>query len=153
MRLNLACGDDRREGYVNVDLRADVADVVASVDKLPFADDSAEEVVAFDILEHFPSFRTADLLSEWHRVLKPMGALTLKVPNMLALSEWIVAGKQPRLIIRNIMGGHRWGPDGAWDTHHTNWTPTTLREDLAQAGFQVVREDHALNMTFEAVKP
>lgn len=150
MRLNLGSGDERRESYVNVDLRADVADVVASVDRLPFADCSAEEVMALDILEHFPVFRTTDLLDEWHRVLVPWGDLKIKVPNILELSRYIVEGRSPELIIRNIYGGHRWGPDGAWDAHHTGWTPDTIARTLEANNFRVLAVHGGLNMLVEA---
>lgn len=151
MRLNLGSGDDRREGYINVDLREDVADVVASVDRLPFPDRCSEEVLALDLLEHFPVFRTADLLDEWHRVLVPGGRLVVKVPNIFELSRYIVEGRSPELLIRNIYGGHRWGPDGAYDTHHTGWTPDTLANTLTANGFRVLANHGGLNMQVEAV--
>lgn len=151
MKLNLGSGERCMEGYVNVDLRTDVADVVASVECLPFADDSAEEVVALDLLEHFQVWKTQDLLDEWKRVLKPGGTLTVKVPNLLELARYIVDGRSVDLVVRNIYGGHRWGPDGAWDTHHTGFTPSTIRATLETAGFQVRRIDESLNMTVEAV--
>lgn len=53
LRLNLGAGDDRREGYLNVDLRVETADLVADVRALPFAAGSADELLAHDVLEHF----------------------------------------------------------------------------------------------------
>lgn len=161
MRLNLGCGDLRREGddWINVDFRADVADVACDCANLAFvADSAADEVLALDLLEHFPAARTEAVLAEWCRVLRPGGTLTVKVPNLLRLSRAIVSydglGKQGAAgaLIRNIYGGHRWGPDGAWDAHHTGWTPTLLAEALDKAGFDVAGCDDELNMTVTAVK-
>ncbi|MFI5342577.1 MAG: class I SAM-dependent methyltransferase, partial [Candidatus Methylomirabilales bacterium] len=90
MKLNLGCGDERREGWVNVDLRFDIADVVADVRHLPFADSSADEMLAQDILEHFSVDETLSILREWGRVLIPEGFLTLRVPNMHKLAQGIV---------------------------------------------------------------
>jgi ubiquinone/menaquinone biosynthesis C-methylase UbiE len=157
IRLNLGSGDDRREGYVNVDLRPEVADVVCDVKKLEhWGDATVDAIVAEDLLEHFPTTETNAILEEWARALRPGGTLTVKVPNMLALAEAITAytraGKDEavRCLIRNVMGGHRWGPDGAWDTHHTNFTPALIQVALEAAGYEVLSNDMALNMRLTA---
>lgn len=152
LRLNVGGGADHRAGYINVDLREDVADVVAPADQLPYDDGTVSEILAMDILEHFPPFRTQDVLAEWRRVLAPGGRLTVRVPNLLALAKAIVNDTAPVLMIRNIYGGHRWGIDGSLDCHHTGWTPLLLFQELANAGFTVVDSDSQLNMTFDAVK-
>jgi glycosyltransferase involved in cell wall biosynthesis len=153
LRLNLGAGDDRKDGYLSVDLRSDVADVLADVTRLPFADESAAEIFASDLLEHFPATKTALILAEWHRVLAPGGKLTLRVPNLLALAKLLVEHPHTRDdVIRNIYGGHRWGPDGAWDTHHTGWTPAMLHEQLDRAGFLVMSDDGEPNHTVTAMR-
>ena len=151
-RLNLGAGDDRRDGFVSVDLRDDVADVVCDVRKLEhWGDASVDEIVAEDLLEHFPAGETNAILEEWARALRPGGLLTVKVPNMLALSEAIAAyAKAGKLgavacLVRNVYGGHRFGPDGIWDTHHTGWVPAQLHDALTMAGFEVLSDDGALN--------
>ena len=151
--MNVGGGDDRRPDFLTVDLRSDVADIVAPADQLPVADGSVEEILATDILEHFPAQRTGAVLAEWLRVLEPGGKLTVRVPNLLRLSEWIVAGKRVEDAIRNIYGGHRWGPDGAWDTHHTGWTPRLFESLLVDSGFWFDEIDDALNMTAVCYKP
>lgn len=153
LRLNVGGGADHRAGYVNVDLREDVADVVAPADRLPYDDGTVSEILALDVLEHFPAFKTQDVLREWKRVLEPGGKLTLKVPNMLALAQAIVDNNAPALMIRNIYGGHRWGEDGELDCHHHGFTPFLLFQELVNAGFVVVESNDELNMTFEAVVP
>lgn len=146
LRLNVGAGDDRREGYLSIDLREDTADVVADVRALPFPDGAVEEVMANDVLEHFWRDHTAGILAEWRRVLRVGGTLRVKVPNMLALAQHI-DGPYHDSIVENIYGGHRWGPDGAYDTHHWGWSPRTIQRDLAAAGFDVVENDQQLNMT------
>jgi SAM-dependent methyltransferase len=151
VKLNLGSGDDYREGYVNIDLRDDCgADEVGDVGKLRFGDGEVDEIVAADLLEHFPAYRTLDVLAEWRRVLRPGGRLVLKVPNLLELARWIVDRANVRLVVRNIYGGHRWGPDGSWDAHHTGWTPDMLEEDLRAAGFRVLTNRGGVNMWVEA---
>lgn len=153
MKLNLGCGNDYRQGYVNVDLRTDCeTDLVSDVTKLPYEDGEVDEILALDLLEHFPVFRTLDILSEWRRVLKLGGLLAIKVPNLEELSKALLARARPDMVVRNIYGGHRWGPDGAWDTHHTGWTPSMIRRDLELGGFRLLSNDVGLNMTVKAAK-
>ena len=147
MRLNLGCGADRRDGYVNVDLRADVADHVGDVARLDWLDDgTVDEILALDILEHFPAARTADVLAEWRRVLDFDGTLIVRVPNLHMICSLIVEGRMLEALIRNLYGGHRWGPEGAWDSHHTGWVPAMLEAELVKAGFAVESNDGELNM-------
>jgi SAM-dependent methyltransferase len=149
LRLNVGAGAARVEGWLSVDLRPDVSDVVADARRLPFPDGAADEILASDVLEHFPLGESYPLLAEWRRVLKPGGLLTLRLPNLLALAQLIVAGSAERAIV-NIYGGHRWGPDGAWDTHHTGWTPAGIEQLLRHAGYHVESNDGAPNMTVRA---
>ncbi|MEX2658108.1 MAG: methyltransferase domain-containing protein [Acidimicrobiales bacterium] len=153
LRLNVGAGDDRRPGYLSIDLRTEVSDVVASVEALPFPDRCVAEVLAMDILEHVPVFRTQELLAEWHRVLLPDGVLRCRVPNLDALASLLLGGHDVAEVIENVYGGHRWGPDGAFDAHHHGFTPATFQESLALAGFVVVDLDHEPNMTATAVRP
>ena len=78
-RLNLGCWNDYREGWTNVDM-APPADVVCdlSVVPWPFADESYDEILAADILEHLPDFTA--FMNECHRVLRPGGVLEVIVP-------------------------------------------------------------------------
>jgi ubiquinone/menaquinone biosynthesis C-methylase UbiE len=153
MRLNLGAGDDYREGFVNIDMRDDCgADLVCDARTLPYPDNSVEEILALDFLEHFSKFQTDALLAEWHRVLRPGGTLSVKMPNLHVLAVQLAYWHEhpsPQLddLINCIYGGHRWGPDGAWDTHHTGFTPTTIALVLQKAGFDVLSCDHETNMT------
>lgn len=148
--VNVGSGDDRRPGYVNVDLRPEVADVVADAAELPLTDGSAREVLARDVLEHVSTWQVPVLLAEWWRVLAPGGRLVLRVPNLEVLARWLVEDRSSPEVVRNIYGGHRFGPGGAWDAHHSGWTPGMLSEQLARAGFRVVANDGDANMTVVA---
>src|SRR5229473_1988515 len=104
MKLNLGAGDDRREGYLSVDLRPDRSDVLADVRKLPFRCNSASDVLVLDILEHVPPSFTMPVLQEWFSVLEPGGQLTLRVPNLYQLARWIANDYQVDAAIKNIYG-------------------------------------------------
>ena len=81
-KLNLGAGEDRREGYINVDWN-DLAkpDVNHDLNKLPypFDDNTFDEIFASHILEHLD--KPFLIMKEFHRLLKPGGKLILKVPH------------------------------------------------------------------------
>lgn len=84
MKLNLGCGPDVREGYVNVDYQ-DTRDGVTSVDlsqlPWPFDDDSVDEILMLDLLEHFPYNLTERILNECWRVMKVGARIEIQVPD------------------------------------------------------------------------
>lgn len=81
MKLNLGCGKDTREGYVNIDmLPGPGVDVVLDLNtcKLPYQSDSIDEIYLSHVLEHIID-RYAFMI-ECHRVLKPKGSVIVKLP-------------------------------------------------------------------------
>ena len=92
MRLNVGCGDDVRDGYVNVDFRKTRGSVLAvdlSIFPWPFDDESAEQILMLDFLEHFPYSMTGLILGECYRVLHPDGEVVIQVPDGGLLSRVI----------------------------------------------------------------
>jgi SAM-dependent methyltransferase len=76
VRLNLGCGSQPEQGWVNLDA-ADIpgVDVVHDLDAFPwpFKDGEAEEIKAFDVYEHVND--PLGFMAECHRVLQPGGLL------------------------------------------------------------------------------
>lgn len=81
MRLNLGSGDTPLANYENLDIKNG-----QSIYPLNYPDNSADEVRASHVLEHFPHHQTMDVLREWVRVLKPGGWLKVAVPDF----DWII---------------------------------------------------------------
>lgn len=80
MKLNLGCGDKKREGYCNVDLCGEPdlrCDLTAF--PWPFEDNSIDEVFSEHFLEHVLDFEKT--VREIHRILKPGGIMHFKVPH------------------------------------------------------------------------
>ena len=97
LKLNIGCGLNKLEGYDNVDIDENVdPDVIAPAHKLPYDDNSADEILASHVLEHMPHGinidqpesvchpNVSDALKEWYRVLKLGGRLEIRVPNLAA---------------------------------------------------------------------
>lgn len=80
-RLNLGCGQDYREGWLNVDAVAAVEpDLACDLNDRPwpFPDESFELIVCSHVLEHLDDYEWA--LEECARILKPDGRLRVKHP-------------------------------------------------------------------------
>jgi predicted SAM-dependent methyltransferase len=86
VKLNLGCGQNRLDGYVNTDREPAVEpDVVMDLEQFPwpFEDDSVDEVVAKHVLEHVGA--TADLfigvMQELYRVCSSGALIHIAVPH------------------------------------------------------------------------
>lgn len=79
-KLNLGCGDDIREGYINID-KYIKADKQVELNKIPypFETNSVDEILALNVLEHLNN--PYDILLEWHRICKPGAKIILAVPH------------------------------------------------------------------------
>lgn len=80
MKLNLGCGKDIREGYINIDrFPGNGVDIVCDLnDGLPFKNEQFDMVYASHILEHVIDIH--NVVQEIYRVMKPEGILEIKVP-------------------------------------------------------------------------
>jgi predicted SAM-dependent methyltransferase len=87
-KLNLGCGTDIKEGWVNLD-SAEIAgvDVVHNILNipLPFNDGQFNLIVANDILEHVDYI---PLMKELHRILKDGGILHIRVPHFTRVKNF-----------------------------------------------------------------
>ena len=139
-KLNLGCGWDHREDYLNVDIHAfHKPDLVADVTKLEMLPSGAySEVIAQDVLEHLPRQSTVEVLRGWSRLLRPGGTLHLRVPSVIDLAELMKRPEnqtieQQELLIQCLFGTQAYTED----CHYTTFTEPVLRHYLAQAGLVV----------------
>ena len=144
LKLHLACGHDYDDSYINVDLYAPddaQCDVRFDVTKLPYEDNSVDEIKAFHIIEHFHFFEIQEVLKEWHRVLKPGGRLYLETPDFLETCRAFVEGSPMmpiedfRVLLYGHFFAHPWVPG---QTHKFLFTEGQLRTNLGWAGFKTV---------------
>lgn len=88
-KLNLGCGNDIRQGWVNLDLYPiSGVDVVHDINQLPlpFEEKTFDYILCQDILEHI---EYAPLLAELHRILKKGGILEIRVPHFSSRFNFI----------------------------------------------------------------
>lgn len=90
IKLDLACGDNKKEGFTGVDItQTSSTDVVWDLMKFPWpwVDESVDEIHCSHFVEHLPMVEVEgkDLFfkffDECHRILKPEGTMTVIVPN------------------------------------------------------------------------
>ncbi|MFN3531093.1 MAG: glycosyltransferase [Candidatus Brocadia sp.] len=111
IRLNLGCGTDIRQGYVNIDQRRiKGVNQIADVSNLPYKSESVVEVLANDVIEHFPREQTEAVLNEWIRVLRPGGILKIQCPDVRTLANGLISNVIPvNEFSRRIYGGQNYG--------------------------------------------
>lgn len=92
LKLNLGCGSNKIEGFVNIDTEASCKpDVVCNfiTNKLPYKTSSVEEVVLFHTIEHISKRFHPTILKEIHRVLKLGGSFIVSYPEFLkCVDNW-----------------------------------------------------------------
>ena len=86
MRLNLGCGFDRREGYVNVDNQPLCEpDILADLETFPwpFENNAASEILLVHVLEHLGELRETylQIIQELYRVSAPGASIIITVPH------------------------------------------------------------------------
>lgn len=84
MKINLGSGYKRIDGYINIDGDSNCKPdflVDLEKDKLPFEDNSVDEILAHHILEHIGN-GFFNLLKEIYRVCKNGAVINITVPHM-----------------------------------------------------------------------
>ena len=156
MRLNLCCGDDVRDGYINIDVRKTKPNVlVLDLEKellKPFPSSFADEVIARDCIEHISWRRVDDLLKDIHRVLKCGGRLYIQVPDLEAIAKKVILN--PDFCYAGLCG---WEAISFWvygaqdypeNTHKSGFTIPTLKKLLESIGFETetIQNDGGTNI-------
>ncbi|MDT8286029.1 MAG: methyltransferase domain-containing protein [Elusimicrobiales bacterium] len=130
LKLNLGCGERRRDGYLNADIvRSGAADIRLDISSpLPFPDNSADAIEAYHLLEHLPRRKTAAVLKDWIRVLAPGGKLVVECPDLDAAMGRCLSGDAAGL--DGIYGLQRY----PGDTHFFGYNFPRLKRMLEEAG-------------------
>lgn len=80
MKLHLGCGFNKKKGYLNCDISKSVKpDLVLNLEKkLPFKNNSVDEIIAEHVFEHVNNF--VPLMHELHRVSKKNAKIIIRTP-------------------------------------------------------------------------
>jgi predicted SAM-dependent methyltransferase len=154
MKLNVGCGTDYREGFVNID----GSNALARVDKIidissdsllaHFEPSSVDFILANDIIEHHFHWEAVRILRQFFALLHTGGTVEIRVPD----AEYII--KSWRLSLQtklNLLFGGQDIPQGRdvemdesrkkypqYFCHKYGWTRTSMQQALALIGFTTV---------------
>ena len=147
VKLNVGCGPEKIDGYIGCDLLPGPAvDKVCPADKLPFDNESVDEILAEHLIEHLTFYDFNRTMYEWARVLKPEGFLVLEFPDLLGLcKQFIESNEYQRYhtykgqwpIIAHLYG-HQRGKNRDEEmsqVHKSGYTYEYIKEVLIGLGF------------------
>ena len=153
MKLNIGCGFDYREGYINIDGNSFLpkVDLVLdlNIDSLVvvFEPASVQTIIAHDILEHFFHWQAVRLLKDCFAVLKTGGEISIKVPDAEAI---IKSDKPVDTKIFLLFGGHDIPQPADKEDHRKRnphfychkyaWTMESLSKEMEKVGFSIAEK-------------
>ncbi len=153
MKLHLGCGQRYFEGYVNIDFpltehtvqQDSVADELANLLELKYADESIDEVRLHHVFEHFSRPVTCALLTNWYGWLKMGGVLHIEVPDFERTAKAALSifssEKEKFVAMRHIFGSQ----EAHWAVHYEGYSPKSLSRLMETFGFEVTeirKNDH-----------
>jgi len=143
-KLNLGCGEDIREGYINADIRKlKGVDVQVDMEKpLPWPNDYFDEVLMKDSLEHVSWRKVKELIKEVHRILKKGGKLFIQTPDLEVIAQQIIL--VPDFKYNELEGFEAisfWvygAQDYPENSHKAGFTKPALKKLLEENGFKIL---------------
>jgi predicted SAM-dependent methyltransferase len=150
IKLNLGCGPNRKDGWVNVDLYDPAADLHLDLrDAWPFPDGSVSYIYSEHVFEHFDfQEEVPHFLQEALRVLEPGGIFDVAVPDTEAPLK---AYGDPNATFWTVASKMQWHPGCETQLERINyhfrqhgqhkyaWDAETLAKTLQTAGFRGIR--------------
>ena len=152
-KINIGCGKRLHQGYENLDARPLPGVRQVDVAKgLPYPDEVLDEVLAEDVLEHFPrNVLIKQVLPEIARCLKQGGVLVVQMPDL----DELVRQWQGKEIDDDTMSMRLHGrQDYPENLHYASYTQASMTRHLNELGFGVVVRTATKNwnMVLHAVK-
>ena len=102
LKINLGCGYDGKEGYVNVDrVKTPCVDVLADVMRLPFREGVFCEGYMSHVLEHLPDPDGG--MRELCRIVEGGGAIIIRVPHAFTHSSFLNPTHRIHFLIGTVL--------------------------------------------------
>ncbi len=143
-KINIGCGWDKRDGYLNIDLNSfhkpDLVADACNLSMLPAA--HFDHIIAQDVLEHLERSKSLPALSEWSRLLSSEGVLTLRIPSLKDMFNLLNKPEnrpheEAEKIIHLIYGTQAYNGD----YHLAGFTAEVISHLLGSVGLKVTKAE------------
>lgn len=168
LKLNVGCGNDYREGFINID-GSDELKRVDRVIKIPqqnisevYGLESIDYILCNDFLEHHFHFEALDILFDFFKTLKSGGILEVRIPDCKYIILTPFLSIETKLTL--LFGGQDI-PQGNQEMdisrkkfphyfcHKYGWTKKRFKKDSEDIGFKIINIKRiGTNLVFKASK-
>lgn len=155
MKLNIGCGTDYREGFINID----GSNTLPKVDKVidissesllnHFGENEIDFILANDVIEHHFHWEAVRIMLDFYRILNEGGQVEIRVPD----AEYIIKSWRFSIDTKlNLLFGGQDIPQGRdaqmdesrkqfpqFFCHKFGWTMKSMRQELYDIGFKNVK--------------
>lgn len=165
LKLHIGCGEDIREGYINIDDFSPKADLKMPIQELSYPDGTVERIEGYMVFEHLCLADARCFLQNAYRMLEPGGMLVLEMPDLEKVCRLIlVFASDPEYLEKGAFGlrgifGEPIPHMTPGDYHKWGYTPALAVKMMRDAGFSHVAISDGLShcyplrdMRIEAIK-
>ena len=131
------------DGFDNLDAQPQSSkEIQCDVRQLPYPNESADIVLAIDLLQVYSHRETDSVLKEWARVIKKGGTLILSVPDLKKILNDYYNNNLPISEANQYIFGKQ---ANDYDYHYNGFDDVSLQKHLQTAGLQIVELQHQAN--------
>ena len=160
MKLHVGCGTKKLTGWINIDaVKECKPDLVHDLGQpLPYADLSADELMAHGVLEHFDKYMRYCVFGDWARVLKEGGVMDIEVPDFNKMTSRRLLKKFFQLddFVDTFFGENMWENQiyiGHFGNHKWGYSKASLTAFAKKFGIEPVKvETKGLSLNFQGRK-
>ena len=157
MKLHLGCGTKKLPGWINIDsVSSCQPDLVHDLsERLPYPDQSVDEVLAQGVLEHLDKYMRYVIFGDWARVMKVGATLSLQVPDFQKLMFRFFKFKFDDFV-DTLFGENLWESTiyiGHFGNHKWGYSKQSLTAFTSKFGIEVIEvKTRGLNIDFKGKK-
>ena len=130
-KLHLGCGNERLDGYLNIDrTKSPATDIVYDIRKLPFRQGLFDAIESHHVIEHLGQNDFKATLLSWRALLREGGRMIIECPDFDQDLRDYLAGKSERL--DSIFGLQRY----PGDAHLFGYNFERLKSLLENCGYK-----------------
>lgn len=143
LKLNLGCAQDILDGYINIDTDPfDNRVTQMNILDLQYPENSIDEIIAKDIIEHLSLQQAHDAIQHWGKLCKSGATIYIQTTNFDKMIEAYNSGVwNLNHLCYMLFAGRNWstGESKPEDWHKSTYNLKTLSQWLEMAGFTVYK--------------